>query len=407
MPVERLSALDAAFLALENDVQPLHVGSVLLLDGPPPPYDELRDDLVRRAAAMPALRRRVHRVAGGLGRPVWVDDADVAVEDHMRYVVLDAPGDRPALRAFVSHVMRERLDVTRPLWEMWQVDGLEGGRWALVIRAHHTLVDGFVGTGLLTSLLSGERAMPREPVRPSDPLSAPRTSTVALAAAAWVVALPYRTGRLAARCVTDPAAVRGQARRVRQGVRTVAVPDLPPCVLSGPLGRRRTWGWLSYDLADVERAAVRGGGTVNDVFLAALAGGYRSHLSTHDALAPGARLRSIVPVSMHVGESERRTGNIDAAIFVDLPVHESDARARLADVVRQTRESKSSGVASGTAAMVRAADHVPAPVLDAAARAYVRRGQRRVNVAASNVPLPLPRSRTWRRTPRARRGSSR
>ncbi|HSN07177.1 MAG TPA: wax ester/triacylglycerol synthase domain-containing protein, partial [Candidatus Angelobacter sp.] len=163
MPVERLSALDAAFLALENDVQPLHVGSVLLLDGPPPPYDELRDDLVRRAAAMPALRRRVHRVAGGLGRPVWVDDADVAVEDHMRYVVLDAPGDRPALRAFVSHVMRERLDVTRPLWEMWQVDGLEGGRWALVIRAHHTLVDGFVGTGLLTSLLSGERTMPPEP----------------------------------------------------------------------------------------------------------------------------------------------------------------------------------------------------------------------------------------------------
>ncbi len=388
MTVQRLSALDAAFLALENDVQPLHVGSLLVLDGPAPDHDELRADLERRATAMPALRRRVQRVAGGLGRPVWVDDPAVRVGDHVRHAVLAAPGDETELCAFVARVMEPRLDVTGPLWEMWQVDGLDGGRWALVVKAHHTMVDGFVGTGLLTSLLSGDGPEPAPPATRFELLPAPGAPEVARAAASWTVSLPYRAGRSLARLVTEPDRVRDRASRLRAGVRTVAVPDLPPSVLAGPLGRRRLWRWVSYDLDGIEAAAARAGCTVNDVFLAALAGGYRQHLLSHEALGHDTRLRSIVPVSMRTGRDDRRNGNIDAALFVDLPVHESDARTRLVDVVRQTTTAKRAGVPTSTEALVRAADRVPAPVLDRAARAYVRRGQRRVNVAASNVMGP-------------------
>jgi diacylglycerol O-acyltransferase len=271
---------------------------------------------------------------------------------------------------------------------MWQVDGLDGGRWALVVKAHHTMVDGFVGTGLLTSLLSGDGPEPAHAPLRIEVLPAPGAPEVARAAAAWTASLPCRAGRSLARLVTEPDRVRERTRRLRAGVRTVAVPDLPPNVLAGPLGRRRLWRWVSYDLPDIEAAAARAGCTVNDVFLAALAGGYRRHLRTHAALAHDTRLRSIVPVSMRTGRDDRRSGNIDAALFVDLPVHEGDARARLADVARQTRTAKQVGVSTSTEALVRAADHVPAPVLDRAARAYVRRGQRRVNVAASNVTGP-------------------
>ena len=394
--VQRLSALDAAFLALEDDVQPLHVGSLLLLEGPPPDHAELRADLALRAAAMPALRRRVHAVARGLARPVWVD-TEVAITDHLRYAVLDPPGDRAALCAFVSHVMESRLDVAAPLWEMWQVDGLADGCWALVIKAHHTMVDGFVGTGLLSSLLSGEGDPSTCPPPGAGALPVPRAPAVALAAATWAMSLPYRAGGLLARVVTEPDVLREGVRRLRRGVRTIAVPDLPPSALAGPLGRRRLWRWLSYDLAAVELAATRAGCTVNDVFLAALAGGYRRHLAARDALDGDLRVRAIVPVSMRRGRGDRRSGNIDAAIFVDLPVHEADARDRLADVARQTQLAKQEGVAAGAEALLRAADHLPAPLLDRAARAYVRHGQRRVNAAASNVVGPTESLRVCRR----------
>lgn len=384
--MERLSALDAAFLSLEDDVAPLHVGSLLVLEGPAPDPVVLRAELDRAVAVAPAFRRRVQRMPGNLGRPVWVDDDGFRIEDHVHHAVLPAGDDR-ALRELVVSLMRDRLDVGRALWQMWQVDGLADGRWALVVKVHHTMADGFVGADLLRVLLSAADADDRHVRLPSPRLAVPTAADVVRRAAWWGVSLPYRAGRSLARVVAEPGEAAARVGAVRQGVRAVAVPDLPPSPVAGPLGPDRCWGWLTYGLADLGAAAHASGATVNDVLLAGLAGAYRRQLALAGELRDDTRLRAIVPVAMHDAVG-RRTGNLDAAFFVVLPVHEPDPALRLADVTRQTREAKATGVATGTHAVVRLADHVPTPVLDRAARAYVRHGQRRVNVAASNVPGP-------------------
>ena len=354
--MRRLSALDAGFLALETDRAPLHIGALLLLDGPAPDGDLVRDELLRRVATVAACHERVRRARGGLRRPTWADDprADPAAQLHVTTV--DPPGNRAALRRRVVELMGVRLDTSRPLWEVWRVDGLADGGWALLLKAHHTLVDGVSGASLLAALLSSQ----------DDPTSG-RSATIG-------------------RRPRPP--LRERLSRLRHGVRTVAVPDLPPSVLNGQLGDRRTWDWLTLDLVDLDEVADRAGCTVNDVYLTALSGGVRAVLSARGALDPDARVRVIVPVSMRTGAGEARTGNIDAAFFVELPVHVGSARAMLVDVAAQTARAKVDGVPLATEALLRAGDLVPAPVLDRAARAYVRRGQARVNLAASDVRGP-------------------
>jgi len=384
MVLERLSALDAGFLALETEDSPLHLGCVLLLEGPAPEPDAFLAEIRRRVAAVPECRRRVRRVAAGLARPVWEIDTGFDAARHVVSVAIPAPGDDRALRSWVATDMESRLDIGRPPWAVHQVTGLENGRWALVIKAHHSLVDGSAGTGLLGALLASgrpDRAMPAVPL----PL---RSGDVVLAAMTWTLTLTYRAGYALARAVTDRRQVAQHLLALRAGVRTVAVADLPPSPLSGRLGRRRTWGWTAYDLADAIRSADARRCTVNDLFLAALAGGYRRHLLDTGAMRAETRVRVIVPVSMRRPGEPARTGNIDAAFFVELPVHAATWEERVAAVAAQTRDAKARGVARSTHALVRAADHVPCPVLTRVARAYVRRGQRRVNLAASDVRGP-------------------
>ena len=384
MVLERLSALDAGFLALETEDAPLHLGCVLLLEGPAPEPDAFLAEIRRRVAVVPECRRRVRRVAAGLARPVWEIDTGFDAARHVVSVAIPAPGDDPALRSWVATDMQGRLDIGRPPWAVHQVTGLENGRWAIVIRAHHSLVDGSAGTGLLGALLAPGRP---DRARPAVPLTH-GSGDVVLAAMTWTLTLTYRAGYALARAVTDRRRVAEHLLALRAGVRTVAVADLPPSPLSGHLGRRRTWGWSAYDLADAIRSSDARGCTVNDLFLAALAGGYRRHLLDSGALRAATRVRVIVPVSMRRPGEAARTGNIDAAFFVELPVHAATCEERVEAVAAQTREAKARGVATGTHALVRAADHVPAPLLTRAGRAYVRRGQRRVNLAASDVRGP-------------------
>jgi diacylglycerol O-acyltransferase / wax synthase len=354
--MRRLSALDAGFLALETDLAPLHVGALLLLDGPVPDEDLLRAELLRRVSTVAACHQRVRRTRGGLLRPTWVDDPDPRPIRHLHVATVDPPGDRAALRRLVVELMGVRLDTSRPLWEVWCIGGLADGGWGLLVTAHHTLVDGVAGATLLAALLTAESGVAQGPT--------------------------HRTSR----CPVPP--VRERLNRARQGIRTVAVPDLPPNVLNGPLGDRRTWDWITLDLADLDAVADGAGCTVNDVYLTALAGGVRAVLSGRGALGPDTRVRVIVPVSMRTGAGEARTGNIDAALFVELPVHLESARAMLVDVAAQTACAKADGVPLATEALLRLGDLVPACVLDRAARAYVRRGQARVNLAASDVRGP-------------------
>lgn len=373
---------------METATQSLHVGSVLVLEGPAPEPDLFREQVAGLLSREPLHRRRVMRMPGDLGRPIWVDAVDDDPRKHVRHTSLDRPGDEAQLRTAVAAIMRPRLDPARPLWELWQVDGLAGGRWAVVAKAHHAMVDGVSGADLLQSMLSATREPPPRLPAVAPDLPAPGFPGLAADLVAWLVRLPLRTGRLVVRSLLAPHEARRRVARLRLGLAQVMRPDLPTSVLSGPLGSRRTWGWTGADLADVTRLARAAGCTVNDVYLAALAGGYRQYLLRRGEPLATMVLRAIVPVSARVPRRPGRSGNLTSAMFVELPVHAEDPVERLSVVAERTREQKSHEVAEATAAVVRMADHVPAALLARAARVYGRSHQGRVNVVASNVPGP-------------------
>jgi len=210
--------------------------------------------------------------------------------------------------------------------------------------------------------------------------------------ASWLVMLPVRAARALVRAVASPRQAQRRIRQLRLGLSQVLVPDLPATVLGGPLGPARWWGWTDAGLADVRRTARAAHCTINDVYLAALAGAYRRFLTERGERLDGVVLRAIVPVSAPVsgrtpGQSPR-VGNLASAMFVELPVDVSDPGARLRAVAARTAEQKALGIPAATAAVVRMADHIPAPLFAWGARRYGRSGQGRVNVVASNVPGP-------------------
>jgi diacylglycerol O-acyltransferase len=385
---DRLSALDAIFLPMETDTQSLHVGSVLVLEGPAPDPVLFREHVVASLAGVPIHRRRVLRMPVDLGRPIWVDAADFDPADQVHHAALDVPGDESQLRALVAQIMVPRLDARRPLWEMWQVDGLARGRWAVVAKAHHTMVDGQSGADLVQSLLTSvpDAAPPRAALVDARP--APSLVGLVGYFVAWLVLLPLRAIRLVLRSLRAPREARHRVKQVRLGLAQVLRPDLPPSILTGPLGTRRIWGWTGADLAGVARVTRTADCTVNDVFLASLAGGYRRFLLDRGEPLDAMVLRAIVPVSRRVPGQPVRPGNLVSAMFVELPVDLADPAARLRAVAARTAEQKARAVADATAAVVRMADHIPAALFARGARAYGRSGQGRVNVVASNVPGP-------------------
>ena len=387
----RLNALEAGFLWMETDVQPLHVGSVLIFEGPAPDHHELCEQIATRLAPAPWHHRRAQRMPLDLGRPIWVDSEHFEVAEHLHHAVLDPPGDDAQLRAMVLWIMAERLDVGRPMWEMWQVDGLSGGRWAVIAKAHHAMVDGRSGTDVVQSVLdpepsaTGARPPTAGPValRPS-----PSRGTLAVSGATWLLALPFRLIRALLRALLAPSEARRAIQQVRAGLAAVVRPDLPPSILNGPLSGERLWGWTGIDRAPLADLRAATGCTVNDIFLTALTGGLRRYLLDRGEPLEAIVLRTIVPVSGRRRAGSSVSTNETSAMFVNLPVDVADSAGQLAAVMQSTAEQKSQGVATGTDAVVRLADHIPAPLLARASRKYVLAGQARVNVAATNVPGP-------------------
>ena len=316
----RLSALDAIFLPMETETQSLHVGSVLILEGPAPDASLFRGLVVACLAGVPIARRRVLRMPLDLGRPIWVDAEDFDPASHLHHVEVDAPGDEPQLRTLVAQIMRPRLDADRPLWELWQVDGLSQGRWAVVVKAHHTMVDGRSGADLVASLLTSRPDAAPRSTSVVAPLPTPSLAQLVGDLAEWLILLPVRAIRLGLRSLRAPSEARRRVAQVRLGLAQVMRPDLPPSVLTGPLGLRRIWGWTGVDLASVVRATRSAHCTVNDVFLAVLAGGYRRYLLDRGEPLAAMVLRAIVPVSRRTPGQPVRPGNLSSAMFIELPV---------------------------------------------------------------------------------------
>ncbi len=390
--MERLSSLDVGFLHLETDTQQMHVGSLLVFEGPAPDYQAFCDHLASCLDAVPRYRQRVRPMPLDLARPAWVDDPHFSLAYHLRHTAIPGPGGDAELRALVGRVMAQRLDVDRPLWEMWLVEGLTEGRWAVVTKTHHAMIDGLAGNELMETVLDREPGLTRPQAQTWRPRPTPSRLELAAAGARWLAGLPAEVGRSVG---SAAAALRSPSDVLRSGVvRIYGLAEFgrsaasPTSVLNGPLGPHRRWGWARADLADVKAVKDAAGCTVNDVVLAAIAGGFRRYLLERGEPVDDVLVRSLVPVSIRTEEHRGRLGNQVTAVFADLPVGIDDAAGRLAAVAQQMNHLKGSGVAVTVDSMMSAGDFVPETLMALGARVYAKLGQRVVNTVTTNIPGP-------------------
>lgn len=387
--IDWLSALDAGFLHVENDTQPMHVGSLLILDGPAPDYATFCAHIDGRLDAVPRYRQRVRRTPLDVARPYWVDDPHFSLTYHLRHTAIPSPGGEQQLRTLAGRIMSQRLDLDRPLWEMWLVEGLPDDRWAVVSKVHHAMIDGVSGHEILERLL--DRA-PQEPSAEQSqwrPRPTPSRRDLLSAAASWTVRLPGQAGRGASAALSSPRdLLHGgvvRASGLRQAGRQVAA---QPGVLNTALTPHRRWVWARGSLADVKKVKEATGCTINDVVLAAISGGFRRFLLERGESVDGDVVRSLVPVSVRRPDQRGRLGNQVSAMFATLPVGVDDPLERLAAVAEQMNHLKGSGQAVGVEAMVSAADFVPPTLMTLGARVSVVVGQRMFNTVTTNVPGP-------------------
>ncbi len=305
----------------------MHVGSLLVLDGPGPGYQEFCEHVASRLPAVPRYRQRVRRLPLDVARPYWADDPHFSLRYHVRHTAIPAPGGEDQLLALAGRVMSQRLDLDRPLWEMWLVEGLPDGRWAVISKVHHAMIDGVSGHDILERLLDRDADAAPWPVRPWAPRPAPTPADVVNEGASWTLSLPRRLGTAAWHSFSDPGAIvrdgvvraRGLNQVGRRAVR-------PTSVFNGPLGPHRLWAWARADLAEAKEVKDAVGGTLNDVVLAAIAGGFRRYLAARGESVADDLVRSLVPVSIRRPEAHGRLGNQVSAMFADLP----DRRGRSA-----------------------------------------------------------------------------
>ncbi|HZS38377.1 MAG TPA: wax ester/triacylglycerol synthase family O-acyltransferase [Polyangia bacterium] len=384
---ERLTALDAGFLDIERDrAAHMHVGMVAVFEGPAPGYRELLAFVESRLHRVPRYRQRLRFVPLQQGRPVWVDESMFDLEYHVRHTALPAPGGEEQLKAVAARLFAQRLDRDKPLWEMWFVEGLDGGRWALIAKTHHCMIDGISGVDIATVLMEPE---PRRDVPPPEPWT-PRPSPSGARLLADAVA----------RQVTHPVQVaRGafeegsSARRVLMEI-AGGVPELvgmarmgqaPASSLNQPIGPHRRFEMVRLDLGWVKRVRATLGGTVNDVILAVVAGALRELLISR-AEEPPAELRVMIPVSVRTPDERGTLGNRVTAIFCRLPVGEADPARRLELISRETRGLKEGRQAIGALALTRLGEFTP-PTL-AAQAARLQAVTRFFNLVVTNVPGP-------------------
>jgi diacylglycerol O-acyltransferase len=391
---DRLSSLDVSFLYLEEPTTPMHVGGLATFQPPSDglDYDGLVSLIEHRIGQVPRYRQKIRWVPGHLANPIWVDDPDFDVTFHVRRSALPRPGSEAQLRELVGRLMSRRLDRGRPLWEMYLVEGLEGGRIAIVTKTHHAMVDGISAVDIGQVILD-VTPVPREvPDELWMPQSAPGAAGLLIDAVTEVVRRPTaaldtaRIGLLDLRATA--AKLVGTVGGLVAMARTAARPA-PASPLNVPIGEQRRIGLARTELDDYKRVRKAHGGTVNDVVLATVAGALRGWLlSRGEAVTSATTVRAMVPVSVRTGDEQGALGNRVSSYFVDLPVGEPDPVVRLSQVSYAMKGHKESGQSVGADAIVALSGFAP-PTLHALAAQVANGMTRRLfNVVVTNVPGP-------------------
>jgi WS/DGAT/MGAT family acyltransferase len=390
--MEVLNPLDAAFVDAEDQDKQASfaIASVAVFEGPAPGYEEFLAAVAGRLPLVPMYRRKLRKVPFGLGPPVWVDAPDFDIRYHIRQTALPAPGGDEQLSRLMARVMSQRLDRRYPLWEYWLVEGLQGGRWALVSKVHHCMVDGISGTDLYRVIfdLTPEPALPAVDRRwiPDEP------SGAALAARATLdsVTLPARDVLALSRMLAHPQAAARQAGDTLRGAARLAgaLWPAPGSSLTGPIGRQRRYAWSRASLDDVKAIKNELGGTVNDVVLAAITGGFRRLLLSRDETPRPDLVPSLVPVSVRAEGEENIYDNRVSALVADLPVHIADPVDRLAAVITQMSRLKASREATAGQAVTSLGRYTWFPLASLFVRTAFSLPQREIVTVTTNVPGP-------------------
>ena len=366
------------------------VGAALVFDaGPGVEYHAVVERLRSRMHLIPRYRQRIEDgLPGGLTQPVWVDDTSFDPEWHVRHATLPSPGGDAELAAFVGREFSRRLDRSRPLWELYVVDGLADGSVALVPKMHHALVDGVAAIDVGTVLLDPTE----EPIDidPSDgewePKPYERTRHMArLAATPFVRAQRLMLDTAARALDTSPRSAAADLKRASELVAelTRTRPQAPMTPLNNPISPNRRFAIVRADLAALKAAGKAAGGTVNDALLAVVAGMMRSYLA---GLAIEADPVALVPVSVRREDERGEMGNRISTVFVDLPVHVNDPLERLRQVSATMAELKDSAAVRAGAMIVGATGWAPPAISSVMVRAMG--GVRACNLVVSNIPGP-------------------
>jgi WS/DGAT/MGAT family acyltransferase len=383
---ERLSALDAVFLDLENETAPMHVGAALLFDAKPLTLEHGGLDIERitrytlaALETMPRYRQRLAWVPG-LGHPVWIDDDRFNINFHLRHTRLPLPGDERILKRLIGRLFSQRLDQSRPMWEFWIVEGIESDQFALVAKAHHCMIDGVAGVGLLEALLQMAPAATEKEPKEWHPRPAPSGTQLLRGEVKHRIDGLRKLSHFGPRIRENFGGLIGVLRSgIKPGPRSpFTAPDVSPY---------RRFDWTSFDLDDAKAVKNALGGTINDVVLATTTGAIRRFLEARDTDVDAMEgFRAFLPVNTRK-PGGGSTGNQVAMLLTELPVSERDPIERLKKVIVVTTAlKKESNQTAGAELLEDVADLTTKRLILEISRGAIKR--RAYNVVVTNIPGP-------------------
>ena len=392
--MDRLTSFDASFLANERGNGHMSIGAVLVCDGPPPSHEDFLAHVRSRLHLLPRLRQRLAEPPLSLGRPFWVDHPDFDLESHVRRISLPAPGSEEQFRERVGERISPPLDRSRPLWELWLVDGFADQRFGIVYRTHHAMADGISAVDIGTLLFDIEPKF--EPVREEGPWDPQRPPSGAGLLGRAITGLGATAGRLVRWVASAIRRPRRAARRATDGLAglrevtwalTKPAPKLP---LNVEIGPERAFYWSRCDLDEFKRIKNALGGTVNDVSLAVATGALRRWLEGREIETEGLEMKALVPVSIRAEDEHGELGNKLTAMRGPLPVGIADPVERLRAVSAAMDALKASKQPLGAEAIWGLNDWFRdfAPPLLLAPTAAINFSTRLFNLLVTNFPGP-------------------
>lgn len=373
-----LTPLDAGFLQVEDADRhsSLAIGAVAIVDGPAPPHSQVLATLAQRLPLAPRAYQKLHFSSLDLHPPRWVPDEQFDIGWHVRRAALPGRGTDEALGDFVAQEMAQRMDRDRPLWQCWVIEGLAGGRWALLVKMHHCMADGIAGVALLEALC--DRSGPSEDAPPAH--SPPQATAVE--------GFVHRQFRALTHAATLPATVGAAAVRSARGAASLAadllIPSAPTPLL-GPIGAARRYRAVSVSLPQVREVCSAFAVTINDVALTATTSGLRALMLSRGESPGDHSVRVLVPASVRVNDS---AGNQVSLLLPELPVHVADPLAQLATIHARMGAHKAGGESSAGHSVTSLAEHSPFLPLAWAVRLASRFPQHSIAAVATNVPGP-------------------